>query len=225
MTVWSLGGDALLSVLLFALSLSLDSLSVGLIYGARGLRIGLSARLILGLASMCLSGLSLVLGSAVAGVAPFFPARVVGALVLVALGAAMTLRATRPEQAAPPAADQAGFAPEPPRPLQIRLRPLGLVIQIIREPVAADVDRSGEVTPVESLALGLALAVDSLAAGFGAALAGYQSWLLPLAVGLACTLLFSLGYRLGQRAALRLTGRAALIPGFFLMGLGLIRLF
>lgn len=206
----------MVSVLLLAISLSLDSLSVGLIYGARNLRMGLPARLVIGLASVGLSGFSMLLGRAVAGLAPVHVARVIGALVLVGIGAAMTWRAWRP---------QARCADGAPAAWQIRLRPLGLVIQIIREPVCADVDRSGEVSTAESLALGLALAVDSAAAGFGTALAGYQSWLLPPMVGLACTLLFSLGYRTGQRAAWRLSGRAALLPGVFLMGMGFIRMF
>lgn len=205
----------MLSVLLLAISLSLDSLSVGLTYGTRGLRVGWAARLILGLASMSLSALAMGVGQVAAGLVPAGLARQVGALVLLALGAALAWRGLWPR----PADSSA-----PPTALEIRLRSLGLVIQILREPVSADVDRSGEITPYESLALGLALAADSVGAGFGAALADYQSWLLPPSVGLACTLLFALGHRLGARSPWRLTGRAAVLPGVFLMGLGILRL-
>ncbi|MGE5590150.1 MAG: sporulation membrane protein YtaF [Bacillota bacterium] len=204
-----------MSVVLLAVSLSLDSLSVGLTYGTRGLRVGAPARLILGLASMSLSALALGLGQAAAGLVPPGLSRWAGALVLMALGAALAWRGLRsPTANGDPC----------PTAWEIRLRSLGLVIQILREPVSADVDRSGEVTPSESLALGLALAADSVGAGFGAALSGYRSWLLPPAVGLACTLLFALGHRLGSRSPWRLTGRAALLPGIFLMGLGILRL-
>ena len=205
----------MLSVVLLAISLSLDSLSVGLTYGTRGLRVGLAARLILGLASMSLSALALGLGQVAAGLVPAGLSRWTGALVLVALGAALAWRGlwSQPADGDPS-----------PTALEIRLRSLGLVIQILREPVSADVDRSGEITPTESLALGLALAADSAGAGFGAALSGYQSWLLPPAVGLACTLLFALGHQLGARSPWRFTGRAAVLPGVFLIALGLLRL-
>lgn len=203
----------MVSVLLLAVSLSLDSLSVGLTYGARGLKMGGPARLILGLASMSLSAAALTAGRTAAGVVPVQAARLAGALMLVGLGAVLTWRAAWPSTAATASPCW-----------QIRLRPLGLVVQILREPVAADVDRSGEVTPSESLALGLALAMDSVGAGFGAALAGYQSWLLPFAVGVACTLMFSLGHRIGSRTPWELNGRAALLPGMFLMGLGIFRM-
>jgi putative sporulation protein YtaF len=49
---------------------------------------------------------------------------------------------------------------------------LGLVIQIWKTPLAADVDRSGSISSTEAVLLGAALSFDSFGAGLGAALIG-----------------------------------------------------
>ena len=50
----------------------------------------------------------------------------------------------------------------------------GIIIQILKEPRRADLDRSGMISSKEALWLGLALSLDSCGAGIGMALMGYS---------------------------------------------------
>ena len=61
-----------------------------------------------------------------------------------------------------------------------RIRPLGLVVKILREPTVADTDTSGMIDIKEALLLGSALALDALGAGLGAAATGYNLSLIHI---------------------------------------------
>ena len=105
-----------------------------------------------------------------------------------------------------------------------RIRSLGLVVQIVREPLAADLDASGGIDDREALWLGLALALDALAAGFLLALGEGIPFFIPFLLGLANWCFLSAGLFLG-----RLFGRGEwpllrLLPGIILMVMGLLRI-
>ena len=50
------------------------------------------------------------------------------------------------------------------------IRSLGVVIHILKKPTRADFDRSGIITGLEALFLGVALSLDAFGAGIGAAM-------------------------------------------------------
>lgn len=205
---------AYLSLLLLALALSLDSLSVGLLYGLRSIRISVAPILVVGLISGGLVGTTMWLGGLLGAALSPGPAQRLGGAILVGVGAWIVYQSLRPH--IPPG--ESGAV------LTIRLRPLGLVIQILREPAAADTDRSGSISAAEAGFLGLALALDSVGAGFGAALAGFDPLKLPVLVALACSGCLWAGSRLGRLIPIRLDGRWSSAHGLFLMALGLYRM-
>ncbi len=225
-------------MLTLAVALSLDSLGVGVAYGLRRIRLPRSLYLIVALCTGSLMGLSMVLGSHLSGYLSPLLARRAGGAILVGVGfwqlyqgwqgyrrqlgrAASGVGAAGAEAAAAPGAG----APLAPRQvLKLDLRALGLVVQILVEPAAADVDQSGEIEVPESVALGLALGLDSLAAGFGAAMAGYGLALVPL-VALTCAVFVRMGLGAGSiPRTQRLLERAFFVPGILLMALGSLRL-
>ena len=79
----------------------------------------------------------------------------------------------------------------------LRIKPLGIIIQILREPSRADLDSSGVISFREAFLLGTALALDALGAGMGASLSGYDLTLTIPLVGCCKFLLISLGLRWG----------------------------
>lgn len=81
--------------------------------------------------------------------------------------------------------------------LQVHVPTCGGIVRILREPVSADLDASGVISLRESLALGVALAMDSLGAGFGAAMAGLPVAIVPPLVGLFTASLLPLGVKTG----------------------------
>jgi putative sporulation protein YtaF len=107
----------------------------------------------------------------------------------------------------------------------INLRPLGIIIQILKHPEKADFDLSGTISAKESLYLGLALAMDSLGIGLGAALAGYPVFLTVAATGVVNFLMISLGLRTGRCVPhTQVNHLTACISGLILIGIGILRM-
>jgi len=202
-----------LTTVLFSLALSLDGLGVGLAYGLQQIRIRALSLTIICLSSAAAVTVSMLIGSAAAS---FLPARLAGAaggLLLIAIGCwiitqNLILR----------------LVPE--RVYRFRLRGLGLAVSILKEPVGADLDRSGTIDPKEAALLGAALAMDALGAGFGAALSGFDPVWTPLLVAAGKFLLVSLGLVAGRYYAVSgLQGGLCLLPGGIILLLGLTKLF
>ncbi|MCW2276726.1 sporulation membrane protein YtaF [Heliophilum fasciatum] len=200
MSLWSLWG--------LAIALSLDGFSAGVAYGAKRIRVPLSALLII---CFCSSGamlIALLLGRSLADWLQTDWLTKVGGILLVTLGIFQIYQAIK-------AGDNAAKVKEITKPVMdggegpvqpvwaISLPPFGLVIQVLREPTSADLDASGEIGPWEAFLLGLALNIDATAAGFGMALATNHGWLLPLAVGVMQLLFVTTGLGIGRSYARR----------------------
>lgn len=211
-----------ISLLLLALALSLDSLMVGLLYGLRGIRLPWGAMGIVSLATALLLALSMASGRLLAAVLAPVLANRVGALILALVGLWITYQTIRTERS------RRRVSAEAPPPLRrvwrLRLGSVGVVIEILREPGAADLDRSGHINPVEALFLGVALALDSVAAGLGAAMTGFSPVGLPLAAGVTSVGLLAAGSRLSGYMPFRLEGPWAAVHGVLLTLLGLYRM-
>ncbi|MFZ5641628.1 MAG: sporulation membrane protein YtaF [Bacillota bacterium] len=224
-----------LSVLAFAVALSLDGFGVGVSYGIRKIKIPLASLVVISLTSSAAIGISMLSGHLVARYISPEAAEIIGAVIIISVGLWVLYHAWRdrregggagplPEMELLPETEQ---LPEGERQvLKIRLKPLGLVIQILREPAHADLDKSGAISVFEAMLLGLALAMDALGAGFGAAMTGFEPVLTVPVVGLTKFIMVGLGDMLGRRYAANWLGdRAAAIPGWVLIGLGLLRVF
>lgn len=217
-----------ISLALLALALSLDSLTVGLLYGSRGIKLSWSAMLIVSLATGLLLSLSMGGGRMVAAALPGPLAQRLGACLLVGAGAWVTYqtwRSHRRGSAAPPGPACKPEQQEAQRRVwRLRLGSVGIVIEILREPGAADLDRSGHISSMEAWFLGVALALDSVAAGLGAAMAGFSPYSLPIAASVGSFGLMFLGSRGAARLPFRLQGRWEMLHGLVLVALGLYRM-
>jgi putative sporulation protein YtaF len=109
----------------------------------------------------------------------------------------------------------------------IRLPSFGLVLQVLREPTRADLDRSGGISLAEALLLGIALAMDAGGVGLGAGMTGLIPWAAAIAVTLADVGFLHLGISTGRLLAGRANRVAAitgLLPSVILVGMGIARL-
>lgn len=222
----------LLSILIFAVAVSLDQFCVGISYGIRKIRISPLPLSVLSLTSTVVILISMLFGHIVAGYVSVKAAGLIGAVILISVGLWILVRTWQSHRAEQQVVQQAGPQAELQGRtlLEIHLRPLGLVIRILKEPAEADLDKSGTISIYEAVLLGLALAMDSLGAGFGLAMTGFESLLTPvviaIAVGLASFTLVGMGRLLGSRCAAGWLGdRAGTIQGWVLIGLGLMRAF
>lgn len=209
------------SLVLLAAALSLDSLMVGLLYGLRGIRVPWGAAAIVSLATGLLLAAAMGAGALLAARLPPGVAQRVGAAILALTGLWITAQTLRPRPGAPPGR-RAPAAVH--RVWRLRFGSVGIVVEILREPSAADLDRSGHINPAEAVLLGVALALDSVAAGLGAAMTGFSPVGLPLAAAAASFTLLTAGALLARHLPLRLHGRWTALHGVLLTLLGLYRM-
>lgn len=212
----------LLSYALFALALNLDSFGAGLAYGTRKIKLPLLSLAIISLISMAAICVSMLGGQIIQ---PFVPPSLVhrlGGVLLFLIGVWVLMQSRQGEKRAvnkPPKNIAA-------RKFEIRIRPFGLVIQILREPVSADLDSSGVISPGEALILGAALAMDAFVAGFAVSLLGFSIGITALVVGLGHFLLTSAGILAGQTVLSGKVGHQfTALPGCILILLGLSKIY
>lgn len=196
-------------LLIFGLALSLDGFGAGLAYGLRRIRVPVSSLVIISGVSAAAVSLSLVCGHLAAGILNPRLAQFVGGWLLIGLGVWILTQALRTATR---------------RMLRIRIPPLGLVIQVLFEPLQADLDASGCISAREAVLLGSALAMDAFGGGFAIALSGLNTTFLPVYVFAGLFMMVSLGLLLGRRAVSSVGHRVNLLPGCLLIAIGMLRI-
>ncbi|MCK9859296.1 sporulation membrane protein YtaF [Paenibacillus sp. ATY16] len=227
------------SLLVLAFAVSVDGFGVGVTYGLRRIRIPLLSVVIIACCSGLVIFLSMIVGSWITGYLSPFVAKLIGAVVLVGIGTWALLQLRRSSREAGAAEGQAeGDSDHPAGTNQelidrthpvlvviVELKRLGLVIQILRTPQAADVDKSGTISATEALMLGVALSFDAFGAGIGAAMIGLSPLLTPIMIAAASALFLLGGMRFGFRFS-NWKGMQAIsvLPGILLIIIGILKL-
>ncbi|MBM7564088.1 sporulation membrane protein YtaF [Paenibacillus sacheonensis] len=226
------------SLLLLAFAVSLDGFGVGVTYGLRRIRIPLLSISIIAFCSGLVVWLSMQIGSLLSGYMSPMTAKWIGAVLLMLIGAYALIqwwqrrRANAVPQEDEPvetAQDSVMHADDGKATATtiviLELKRLGIVIQILRKPQIADVDRSGAISSSEAILLGFALSLDSFGAGLGAAMVGFNPLLTAIVISTASGIFLLAGMRLGFRfAAWRGMQAMSVLPGVMLIVMGLIRL-
>lgn len=182
----------LLASILFALAVSSDGFIVGMAYGVRKIRIPITSLLIICLASASAVTVAMLFGKGLTCLLNPSVATRLGAITIIAIGGFFLLQSIHQKLVA---LDSNGEEPI----LSLNVKPLGIIIQILREPSAADFDRSGEIGLKEAFFLGLALAMDAFGAGIGIAMAGYNIFFTAVSVGMLKFILVNSGLLLGKK--------------------------
>jgi len=204
-------------IAVFALALSLDGFGAGVAYGLRNIVIPWFSLAVICLTSMTMVAFSMVLGRGIALYLSPHVAEAVGALILVIMGLGIIVEAVKPSPGQSEPEDYTVFS--------LKLRPFGIIVQIMKEPGRADFDESGEISGQEACFLGLALAVDAMAAGLGVAMTGYNIVATTVMVGLAKFLMIKAGMALGKTVRDGFLRKSATImAGVILLTLGLSKI-
>lgn len=204
-----------MAVFLYILSVNLDSIGVGISYGLRKIHIATSASIIIALFSVLYAALALCAGSLLTRVLPDWMGKTAGSAILLILGVSICISAFRPARSRTVKTERS-FA----------IRPLGVTISIVRDPIACDFDGSRRIDPREAIYLGLALSLDSIGVGIGAGLSGITAWFLPPIIGLLQFLFLTLGSILGKslRRVTKIPPQTwTLLSGALLIVLSLLR--
>lgn len=201
------------AIILFSCALSLDGFGVGLSYGMRKIKITLMSLVLISFSSALAVSLSMLLGKMTACFFAPSTANLVGAVILIVVGCWLFLQNLI-----------LNMLPVE-KTYSIKVNTLGLVINILKEPQKADFDKSGVIDAKEAVFLGVALAMDALGAGFGAAMSGYSPLFTPLFVAGAKLIFISSGLYIGKQFRIKyLKGEMTLLPGGIIILLGFSKL-
>lgn len=220
----------LLYIIFLAVAISLDGFFVGFTYGLRKIKVSLIPLLIISAVSGIVIMLAMILGTTLGGFILPETAEVIGAIILIGVGIMVfyeTYKSLVVEKEV-----KEGYSviyadedqKEPQELFSWNIKPLGIIINILRKPIKADFDSSGSISNYEAVFLGLALALDALGAGFGAALSGFSPLLIPLIVGLTKFIFLYMGNLASNSFKQLLNTKLAYLSGFILILLGVIKL-
>lgn len=227
------------SLVILAFAVSLDGFGVGVMYGLRKIRIPLGPLAIISLWSGVVIFSSMLIGIWMLAFLSPAVAKRIGAVILIGIGIWALVQIVRQRSGDGEEEQTAEIAAV--RPKQVKaggttvvekqifsweIRSVGLVIQILRTPTAADVDNSGNISVSEAMLLGLALSLDSFGAGIGAALIGFSPLLTSVVIAFASGTFIAVGLRIGLRyAEMDWMRKLSFLPGCVLIVMGIMKLF
>ena len=214
------------SIIILAVSLSLDALGAGVSYGLRKIKIPLIPKLFICFFSILYSGAALALGKSLSAVLPPYFSKLIGITILGLMGIWIITQALLKNDGEDESRvdcicdDKTLF--------KIVIKSLGISVHVIRNPLEGDIDRSGFIDIPESLLLGLALSVDAIGVGIGSALSGFHSMFIPFTVGLFQLAFLYAGTYFGEKFSMikNLNRKVlSLLPGILLICLAIIRIY
>ncbi len=208
-----------LMTVLFAIAVSADGFMAGITYGIRKIRIPVVSLAIIAATSAFAISISMIIGQGISTYLTAQAASQIGALIMIALGIYFFILSIKNKVKT--------IESEVNKPLySISIKPIGVIIQILKEPVAADFDASGEINVREALFLGMALAMDAMGAGIGFALTGSSVIMAAIWVGFIKFVVLRSGIFIGYRIQEKCNQNVIMaLPGLIFVAIGLIELF
>ena len=210
----------LLSILLLAVSSSLDNLGTGVSYGLRNICIPLSLNLFIAISNSSGTLLSMLFGKVISGVLRPNDAGLFGALLLIAIGIWIFIAGFRRKGTEMPLARG---SQEKPAVLKKSFFPM--LSAVLNDPFAAGIFCSGKVRIKEAAILAAALTLSNISTGTGAGLIGFNPGLTTAAVFFCSILAVSLGMNIGRySSAIMIKGIAEKASGLLLVFIGFYEL-
>lgn len=212
----------MLSLFVLAFAVSLDGFGVGLTYGFRKIRIPLISIVIIAICSAVVILTSMQMGKGIEAWLPAEAGRYLGSFIFIAIGIWAIYNISRNKESTPEGTNQ---EPSSEKLFSIEIKTLGLVIQILKTPTMADIDRSGSISAAEATLLGFALSLDAFGAGIGAALIGLNPWMTALVIAVMCMVFVILGLQIGFKYAhVWVMRRFSYLPGLLLILMGVMKM-
>lgn len=208
-----------MTLIILAFAVSLDSFTVGFTYGMRKMGLPLKAILIIACISATTFFLAMMVGKAISWFISPRITEVLGGIILISIGAWVIYQFFR--------SDKQGRNTEPKDPyiLKLEIQSLGIMIQILRKPMTADIDKSGTINGIEAFLLGLALSLDAFGAGVGAAMFGFDPWITAGVIAFMSSSFLWIGLKSGF--LLSYWGwlhRLSFLPGILLIIIGVMKM-
>ncbi len=214
-------------LIILALAVSLDSFGVGVTYGLRKVRIPFFSIIIIGLASAAMILLSMQLGVWISYIMSPYVAKWIGSIILIIVGIGAIYQVLTHSHDDDDVNKNFGknIDHSEKKIISIEIRKFGLVIQILRKPMKADIDHSGIISALEATILGLALSLDAFGAGIGAALIGFKPLLTALIIAGMSGLFILVGMKIGfWFSDIKWVKKFTILPGIILILIGIAKI-
>lgn len=213
-------------MLFLAISSSIDSFGIGITYGIRNTKISNLAKFILFIISFVVSFFAVYFGDFLKDLLPDNIANYIGAFLLIFLGGFVLFQALRKNIVKDNKIYEEVFSE--PKIYRFFIKFLGITIQIIKDPISSDLDKSNLIDGKEAIFLGVALSLDSFAIGISSGILGIHSLLFPILVSIFQLLFISLGNSIGY--LLNSFNKIpeyiwSIISGFLLIVIGIVKFF
>lgn len=183
----------IIEALVLASTLSLDALFASFAYGSNKIKIPFSSVLTINLVCSAFLGVSLFLGSLLRPYLPQSASKLICFLILFIIGAVKLLDTVTKSIIRKHSTLS--------KSIRFSLFNFKLVLSIYADPEKADADGSKRLSPTEAFSLAVALSLDGMAVGFGAALGnvnGIALFLSSFAIGIGAVFL---GSYMGNKVA------------------------
>ena len=203
----------ILSILLFAVSASSDSLVVGLSYGAKKVGIHFGINVILSLISGLGTYLAMSLGTLFFEFIPASLSNYIGSSILILFGIYLFIHFLI-KQSGRKKRKQAYDESE-----------LALYENALRNPELIDKNASKTIELKEAIILGLVLCLNNIGLGIGASITGLNLYLTSIASGLFSLVFIPIGYYIGAKLLSdRFSEYSEVISIIMIIGLGIYEL-
>ncbi|MRH42891.1 sporulation membrane protein YtaF [Aquibacillus halophilus] len=202
--------------MLLAFAVSLDSFMVAFTYGLRKMVLPLRSILVITIITGIIFYLSMLIGEMIASFLSVSIAESIGGWVLIFIGIWVIYQFFR--------TDKSSNEGDPTL-FKFEIKSLGIVIQILKKPMVADIDNSGKITGIEAFLLGLALSLDSFGAGIGAAMLGFSPLVAAVGIGATTGLFLAIGLKSGYLFSYwHWLQRLTFVPGIILILIGIFKM-
>ena len=206
----------LAQALVIALAISLDAFVAGFAYAGKGIKIPLKSAWVINLICAAMTGAALLAGTALAQYIPYTLTVAISFIILFVLGI-LKLMDSITKSVIRKFSDIS-------REIKFSLLNFRFILLLYADPEQADADGSKVLSTAEAASLAVALSLDGLAVGLGAAI-GNANWLMVLACTLVTGIIALLaGARLGSKAAKKIRSDLSWLSGALLIVLAFSRL-
>lgn len=208
----------MVALLILGFAVSLDSFTVGLTYGMRNVTIPVKSFIIISSCTFVVLLLAMLLGSFIELFISYEAGERIGGIILIGIGIWVLYQfITSQRTAREPQTDY--------KVIEFEIKPLSIIIKILKKPMEADFDKSGKISGIEALFLGLALSLDSFGAGIGAALIDLPPILFSIVVTISSTIFVIAGLNIGKIfRSVAWMKNLTLLPGIALILIGLFKM-
>ncbi|SHI45369.1 putative sporulation protein YtaF [Clostridium cavendishii DSM 21758] len=203
---------ALISIILFVLSASIDNFTVAVAYGIKKIKIDLTSNLIIALVSAIGTFIAMTLGKTITNFIPSFYASALGSFILIFIGLYFLYDYFK------------NIKPS----LNIAKKDVNNVSpkEILNTPEIADLDKSGNIDIKESIGLSIALALNNFGLGIGAGISGFNCYLTSSITFIFSILVIPFGVYIAKNFISSLAQKySSLISAFIIIFLGVLQVF